>query len=302
MTREEPALALSVIVCTRNRAQSLRTTLDSLVRQDPPGGDWEIVVVDNGSTDETPEVVGAFAPHGVRYTVESEPGLGRARNAGIAIARGSLLAFTDDDIIVHSDWAARIRSRFAQASDISAVFGFTYGDAGVQQMFSLRTRPYACYIEGKERVWESSPGNNMAYRRAVLERIGLFDPSLGPGAKYHMADDAELHYRLFKAGLRAFYDPEIKVIHRPDVAGRPIESELLRCDAGTAAWYGKHTARGDWFTARLFLIHVGRSSMGVRTLIRALRRGDLAELRLRARRLRVLLHAFFSRAAMEFRQ
>ena len=204
-------VSLSVILCTRNRSASLRVALDSLVAQDPPGGEWEIIVVDNGSTDDTQEVVGAFASRGVRYTFEATPGLGRARNCGIAIARGAVLAFTDDDVVVHPDWTRRICARFAEDSSIAAVFGYTYGDTGVASMFSMRTRPYPCYLEGKQCVWESSPGNNMAYRRAVMERIGLFDASLGPGAKYHMADDAEFSYRLFKAGLKAFYDPEVRV-------------------------------------------------------------------------------------------
>lgn len=301
--REEPTPALSIILCTRNRSASLRSALESLVAQDSPGGDWEIVVVDNGSTDDTREVVRSFASRAaVRYVFEAVPGLGRARNCGIAVARGSVLAFTDDDVIVNRDWAARICSRFACDAGISAVFGHTSGDPGVESMFSMRTRAYPCYLEGKENVWESSPGNNMAYRRGVVERIGLFDPSLGAGAKYQTADDADFSYRLFKAGLKAYYDPEAKVLHRPDISARPRETEVLRADTGIAAWYGKHAAHGDLFAVRLFLIHLRRSVVGIRSLARAIFRRDGAELRLRGRRLRVLLRAFFSRALMELRQ
>lgn len=293
---------LSVIVCTRCQPTRLRRALESLVAQEMPSQNWEIVVVDNGATDETPEVIRSFASRGpVRYAYEAVQGLGRARNRGISVARGSLLAFTDDDVVVHPNWAARIVARFATDPDVSAVFGSTYADPGVQSMFSLRTRPYPCYLEGKHQVWESSAGNNMAYRRSVLDRIGLFDPLHGSGAKYWGADDSEFQYRFFKAGLKAFYDPEIKVKHEPDLGSRTVEEELLRSDVGIAAWYGKHVARGDLYAARMFLVHIGRNVAGIRSLIAALGRRDMAELRLRGRRLSVLLRAFFSRALSEFR-
>lgn len=303
MTECESSVSLSVIVCTRNRAQRLRKTLESLLAQESPPGQLEIVVVDNGSTDDTAEVIRSFAARGpVRGAFESVSGLGRARNRGISVARGRFLAFTDDDVTAHKDWAARILSAFEEHSAVAAVFGYTYADAEVPAMYSLRTRPHACYLEGKESVWESSPGNNMAYRAVVPEQIGCFDVSLGRGAKYATGEDAEFQYRFFKAGLRAYYDPAIKVKHQPDLCQRAPDQEILDCDAGIAAWYGKHVAHGDRFAARLFLIHLGRSVMGVRSLIGAVRRGDVADLRLKGRRLRVLLYAFFSRALMELHQ
>jgi glycosyltransferase involved in cell wall biosynthesis len=291
---------LSIIVCTRNRARTLERALESLIAQDRSPGEWEIVVVDNGSTDDTAEVIRSFAGRGpVHYTFGDIPGLGGARNSGIAAARGRLLAFTDDDVIVHKDWAARIVTAFEQNPDVSAVHGYTYANADVPEMFSVRTRPHACYFEGKEAVFESSPGNNMAYRREVIDRIGGFDPSLGAGAKYPTAEDSDFWYRVLKAGLKAYYDPSIQVWHGPDVSSRPFQSEVLRSDAGIAAWYGKHAAMGDLFAARLFLVHLGRNVAGVRTLATALRRGDWAEVGLRRRRLSVLLRAFVSRGVTE---
>lgn len=303
MTECESSVSLSVIICTRNRAQRLRTTLESLLAQEQPAGQFEIIVIDNGSIDDTAEVVRSFAARGpVRYAFEGSPGLGRARNRGISLARGRFLAFTDDDVAAHKDWAARIVSAFEENSAVAAVFGYTYADAEVPVLYSLRTRPNACYLEGKEAVWESSPGNNMAYRAVVPDRIGSFDVSLGRGAKYATGEDAEFQYRFFKAGLRAYYDPAIRIKHQPDLAQRAFDQEILDCDAGIAAWYGKHAANGDMYAARMFLIHLGRSIIGVRSLVRAVRRADVAELRLRGRRLRVLLHAFFSRALMELGQ
>lgn len=291
---------LSVIICTRSRPVSLRQTLESLLAQEAPSSGWEVIVVDNGATDGTPDVIDSFVARGpVRYASEPVQGLGRARNRGISVARGSLLAFTDDDVVVHSDWARRIVDRFASEPEAGAVFGYVYADPGVSLMFSNQTRPYPCYLQGKHQVWESTGGNNMAYRRSVLEQIGLFDPLHGSGAKYWGADDAECHYRLFKAGFKAFYDPEIKVKHMVEVDSRPMEVEILRSDAGIAGWYGKHAAMGDLYAARLFLVHLWRNVAGVRSLAAALGRGDWEEVRLRRRRLSVLLRAFFSRAVTE---
>jgi glycosyltransferase involved in cell wall biosynthesis len=299
----EPAeVLLSVIICTRSRPLSLRRTLESLLAQEALSGAWEIVVVDNGATDATPDVIRSFATRGpVRYAKEPVQGLGRARNRGIAEAHGSLLAFTDDDVVVHPDWARRIVERFAAEPGVAAVFGYVYADPGVPSMFSLNTRRHASYIEGKHRVFESTGGNNMAYRRSVVERIGVFDPLHGSGAKYWGADDAEFQYRFFKAGLKAFYDPEIKAKHMVEVDIRQFEREILRSDAGLAAWYGKHAAQGDLFALRLFVIHFVRNIMGVRSLVRAVRDRNAGEIKLRARRCRVLLQAFCSRVITELR-
>lgn len=291
---------LSVIVCTRCRPVSLRRTLESLLAQDAPPRAWEIIVVDNGATDETADVIRSFVARGpVRYASEPVQGLGRARNRGISVARGSLLAFTDDDVVVHQDWARRIVDRFAAEPDVGAVFGYVNTDAEVSSIFSHQTRPHPCYLRGKHQVWESTGGNNMAYRRSVLERIGLFDPLHGSGAKYWGADDAECHYRFFKAGFTAFYDPEIKVKHMVEVDSRPLEEETFRSDAGIAAWYGKHAAMGDLYAARLFLVHLRRNVAGLRSLATVLGRRDWAELRFRRQRLSVLVRAFFSRVVTE---
>jgi len=296
-------VALSVIICTRSRPVSLRRTLESLLAQEAPPKEWEVIVVDNGATDETREVIESFVARGpVRYASEPIQGLGRARNRGIAVARGRLLAFTDDDVVLSLDWARRIVDRFSAEPDVDAVFGCVYADAGIPSMFSLRTRPDACYIQGKHRVWESTGGNNMAYRRSVTDRIGLFDPLHGSGAKYWGADDAEFQYRFFKAGFKAFYDPEIKAKHMVEVDSRRYDVEILRSDAGIAAWYGKHAAHGDLFAVRLFLTHLARNTLGVRSLIHAIGHADATEIRRRARRFQVLTQAFFSRAMMELRQ
>jgi len=96
----------SVIICTRNRAQSLDRTLRSLtLMRKPAEGEWEIILVDNGSTDATPQVVASYESRlPIRRVVETTPGLSNARNKGVDEAKGDFIAWTDDDVEVNEDW------------------------------------------------------------------------------------------------------------------------------------------------------------------------------------------------------
>ena len=99
--------SVSIIICTRDHAESLRATLEALGRVFVPER-WtvEVLVVDNGSTDPTPAVVreARLSTMTVRYVLESRPGQSRARNAGLAVARGDIILFTDDDVRPARDW------------------------------------------------------------------------------------------------------------------------------------------------------------------------------------------------------
>ena len=106
--------SVSVVIGTYNRAHLLAGTLGALAAQEvPPSLDWEIVVVDNNSTDSTAQAVAAFAPTTtvpVRYVFEPRQGISHARNRGIREAQGSILAFTDDDVLPAPDWISAVAS------------------------------------------------------------------------------------------------------------------------------------------------------------------------------------------------
>ena len=101
------SLRVSIIISTRNRADSLRETLASLKTVMVPADTAvELIVVDNASTDRTPQVIGAFNPSHIslRYVRESRPGLSRSRNAGLAASAGDIVLFTDDDVRAPGNW------------------------------------------------------------------------------------------------------------------------------------------------------------------------------------------------------
>jgi len=223
---------LSVIVCTRDRPELLAKCLASLCAQARPPG--EIVVVDN-SADRTAEAVAAAHPTTV-YVHEPRPGLSRARNTGIAAARGELAAFTDDDVELPANWTAEIVRAFDDPQ-VDAVTGLVLParlDTDAQRAFQLELGGFTSrfaplrfdsrFLEDTRRmgpqVWRVGAGANMAFRRRLFAELGGFDVRLGAGAS-GCSEDSEFWYRILAAGGVCLYEPRACVYHhhRRDWAG-----------------------------------------------------------------------------------
>jgi GT2 family glycosyltransferase len=187
----------------------------ALEGQDYP--EYEIVVVDDGSRDETPEAVPVEFPS-VRYLRQENSGPAAARNRGIDAARGDLIAFTDDDCLAPPDWLARLADGFSRYPAAAGVGGRLTAPADL-----LRSNALARYDEYIARVrhragdhevvagFECPAGgtDNMAYRRSILQAAGGFDATF----PYPAAEDADLKLRLANAGCRFVYVP-VAVTHR----------------------------------------------------------------------------------------
>jgi GT2 family glycosyltransferase len=219
---------LSVIVASLDRAHLLTGTLEALERQVVPGDlEWETIVVDNGSVDDTPSVVAAFAATWrvpLRRVVEPIRGLSRARNRGIAEARGSIIAFTDDDVLPPRDWVAGIVAAIDRW-DADGLGGrilprweappppWLEHDPAMLGHLSIliATKPRVFEPPAQPQVW----GANMAFRRSVFEAIGGFDERLGlRGRQLFRGEDTEFAARAMRHGFRVAYDPEVVVHHR----------------------------------------------------------------------------------------
>jgi glucosyl-dolichyl phosphate glucuronosyltransferase len=217
----------TVIIVTHNRADVLRATLASVARLEYPRG-WETIVVDNNSNDVTAGVVEQarqFFPVPLRYVFEGRPGKYWALNAGIKMARGRLIAATDDDAFPARDWLDRAYEGFGE-------FGCDFVGGRVFPVWGAEPPPWIdarTAITGKvlglqdhgseprpygERGFGWPLGVNVAYRRDAFDRVGLFDGRLGRVAgTLRNQSQREWHLRARDAGLRGMYLPSMVVHH-----------------------------------------------------------------------------------------
>jgi glycosyltransferase involved in cell wall biosynthesis len=229
---------VSVVVCTRDRPESVLVTLRGLLTM--PYWPFEIVLVDNApSSDATRDSV--LAEYGdepkVRYVREPRPGLSCARNRGLMEASAEIVAFTDDDVTVDAWWLDRIVHGFVAAPDVACVTGMIATaqlENAEQLYFHLRE---ACGTVGQRRIFDSaenrddSPlypysggifgaGANFAVSRVVLKEIGGFNEALGAGTLSGGGEDIEMFMRIILSGNRIVYEPTAIVshYHRTDLA------------------------------------------------------------------------------------
>lgn len=216
---------ISVIVCTYNRAVLLDSALESLAAQSGLVS-FEVIVVDNNSTDHTQQVLQKWIADGqlvLKVIVEERQGLSYARNAGIGAARGDVIAFIDDDAVVNDDWALQLVSTFSQHPEVDCVGGpvdpdweITPPPAWIDKELLPSVSVGGCYgtlpklLTGKEYPM----GVNTAFRSTVFARIGQFDPRLGRiGTNLLSCEEVEFIDRLRRQGGRVLYHPAVRVRH-----------------------------------------------------------------------------------------
>lgn len=219
-------MQLTVVIATRNRAASLRRTLVSLFQKpncETTG--WEAIVVDDGSSDSTPQVCASF---GAKYTkrfrffAEDRKGKSNALNIGIVKAYGEILAFTDDDVICAPDYIPNIIDIFDRYP-VDAAQGRTLlsSENVLPDWLAARHREFLGQSDYGEEIQLSFPrhltGANMVVRAAVARAIGGFAPELGPGTPVGFSEDTDFSRRLRQRGCRVIYAPQILVHHFPPI-------------------------------------------------------------------------------------
>jgi glycosyltransferase involved in cell wall biosynthesis len=217
-------MKFSIVIATHNRARDLGLTLDSLARL-RPSGDWEVLVVDNNSTDGTRDLINARAttfPATLRYLFEPAQGRSPALNAGILATRGRIIATTDDDVRVPPDW-------LDQAAAALDALGCEYVGGRVLPIWNGPRPAWLPDRSGTHRAvialldYGPEPfelgarmplGVNMAFRRSVFDRAGLWDPRVGRRAGTLLGQEVrEWCVRARTAGLRGCYAPGMVVHH-----------------------------------------------------------------------------------------
>ena len=247
-------LQVSVVIPTFNRCDLLGETIDRLGSLRPTLSDWELIVVDNNSTDRTRSVVqsrmGSF-PVPLRYLFEPTQGRSSALNAGIAATTAPLLAFIDDDVIVADGWLDAAVAPLLDDSDLEYTGGpvrplweaprpawlsGTRGDLwGTIAICDYGPEPFV--FEQRRRV---PLGANMAVRRRLFDRIGGFDPTLGRNNGRHLLGQEvpEFLARARGVGARGLYVPSMIVDHH--VPARRLTKAYFR-----KWWYGQGLSRSQ---------------------------------------------------------
>lgn len=242
---------ISVVIPTCNRAERLRPSLDSVTTSGAQAQfPWELIVVDNNSTDETAEVVSEFIRahpnHAVTNVFEPQPGVSAARNRGIAIAQYPIIAFVDDDCFVATSWLTDIRIAFEQRPDHLLVSGRVERHDERDALTATRDFDEWREIETVGEIRAYTIGCNHAVAREVFDKIGAYDTGFGKPGPLGTGEDHELFYRGLRSGFRVAYDPTIRVRH---AHGRRTTDEVAAVNAdyirGYGGLLGKHFRRGD---------------------------------------------------------
>ncbi|MER6418829.1 glycosyltransferase [Streptomyces sp. NPDC001137] len=242
---------ISVIVATHDRPEQLNRCLQSLLRQDYP--EFEIIVVDNAPADGAAEALvrGVFRGR-VRYVREPVAGLARAHNRGVSRARGSVVAFTDDDTLADPGWLSNLAEMFVQDARIGCVTGLIV-PAELETPAQTVLERQGGFAKGyTPRIWALSDppadplfpytaghfgsGANMAFRTDVLQSVGGFDPATGAGTPARGGDDLLAFFEVLAAGHKLAYQPGAVVWHRHRRAQEAVAAQVFGYGAGLAAY------------------------------------------------------------------
>lgn len=216
---------LTVIICTYNRAKYIGPLLESLAANTLPKSEYEILLVDNNCQDNTREICEHFAATHpdltFRYVVETEQGLSAARNCGIRHAHGDLLVYVDDDALVDNHYLQDYVSYFAAHPDVMALGGPIeplYETAEPKWMTRYTKALLTAWMNYGDKPREYPKGRypgggNAAYRKAVFEKVGLFNTKLGRKGNLLLAsEEKDIFDKMHMLGMKVMYIPE-PVLH-----------------------------------------------------------------------------------------
>jgi GT2 family glycosyltransferase len=255
--------AISIVVGTRDRPDSLARTLESLSGQHRV--DFEVVVVDQSGDGRTRQVVERIARSDGRFSYLhlETPGLSRAYNVGIRSSSAPLLGFTDDDCVAPPDWLDSIHSAFASDPEVVLLYGQVtlppgYGSDGdphgdipvlgiTERRVLRRGLPFTLF----------GMGANFAARRRLFDLVGPFDEMLGGGGPLESAQDFDLMYRVYRSGHSTVLEPAVSVVHHGFRSSAQWPGTARSYGIGMGGFLVKHIRMGDMVAARLLARRLG---------------------------------------------
>ena len=257
---------ISVIVCTYNRADWLREAIESLVTLETDGYTYEVLVIDNASTDETPDVVKQAAESSactVRYVREDEPGVSFARNRGLQESEATWIAFFDDDEIAEPDWLLQLM-KAAKEQNVKCVGGGVR--LKLDEGSDRKLRPWVRVILGSTdsmtaQMYDGKrvpTTGNMLIHTEIFEKIGMFRTDLVEGG-----EDTDVYHRARLEGYEAYHAPQALTHHQ--IPPFRIEPKYL---CSTSMRMGSHIARREFEKlGRLKFLFIALARLGKTVLV-----------------------------------
>lgn len=243
----------SIIICTRNRAKILTSCLDSIwvSAQRCVAATNEVIVVDNGSSDDTRQVAESwFSAHDQCHghvITENRVGLSNARNAGLSASHGHLIIFIDDDCLMDPDYIQRAIALDRCDTEPMLRGGAVHLGTNLDLPLTIKTSPTTANWSIKERsarhynLGNAILGCNMVFRRSIYEQLGPFDVNLGVGSKIPSAEDTDYIFRAYVSAILLEYNPSLIVKH---YHGRrlPVDARklIINYTIGFGALYAKY--------------------------------------------------------------
>jgi hypothetical protein len=242
-----PSLAL--LICTRDRSGKIRRCLESLPAAEIRRRGVEVIVVDNASRDDTPQVLDSFARHAefsFRHLREDHPGKSYALNTGLEHCHADLIAFTDDDCFLAEDYFQAVLGAFRDGSIQYAsgrILPYDTSDSNIAVNASTRPKVFP---PGSFLPTGTFQGGNMVIARQVFERVGHFDITLGPSTRYR-CEDIEIVARAAVGGFTGAYLPDLVVYHHYGHKRGRESAQRERDNAfGRGAYYVRFISAGHW--------------------------------------------------------
>lgn len=206
---------ISVVVCTRNRGNSVVPTLETIFSNVLPAD--EVILIDQSTNQETQEAIAPFlVKPGFKYHRSTQVGTGRARNDGIVRSKGAYILFTDDDCTVPPDWIEGIVRIFDQYPQVGAVYSSVASAPCDNSIGAIPAHEYKTskLMKSIPQYYKSvGMGAGMSIRREATHKMGMFDETLGPGATFFSGEDHDYALRTLVNGWYVYEAAEMTVVH-----------------------------------------------------------------------------------------
>lgn len=249
---------ISAIICTRNRGKNAVFAVQTILDNTHPN--FELIVIDQSTNQETEQAVAKFSSdRRFRYVYTTTQGLGRARNIGLQLAHADIVAFTDDDCSVPTNWLAVISSTFVRLPRVTVIFSNVEAgshDAGagfIPAYNHSKNKPIRSFWD---KCHARGIGASMAVRRLPILGIGGFDEELGAGGFFPSCEDADMAVRAIARGQWVYETSEVSVIHYGYRTWKEGRDLAKRDWVGIGAAYVKPLKAGHWKALIIVLYEV----------------------------------------------